>query len=175
MQFEFDAQFNKREYIEFSHLCLSKKKYKHPTIRYWAVNLLVFVLSIPMFFLGNDTFALWMIVFSAVFFLLNLYMIVIGPRQAWKKIAPMQKITTHYTLDEGSIHVVSTGTGFNNSSELSYDQLISVTETDLAFHVYIAKNQAFLIPKRCLKSEEIPLLGALLREKVGVQKYTSII
>ena len=87
----------------------------------------------------------------------------------------MQRSTLHYIFDEGQVQISANGAGFDEKTNIAYDHLNRVIETKFSYLLYISQNMAYIIPKSCLKPEEIPLLGAFLREKVGIQKYQSLV
>ncbi|MBR7099195.1 MAG: YcxB family protein, partial [Clostridia bacterium] len=78
-------------------------------------------------------------------------------------------------FDEGQVQISANGAGFDEKTNIAYDHLNRVIETKFSYLLYISQNMAYIILKSSLKPEEIPLLGAFLREKVGIQKYQSLV
>lgn len=147
MKIYVDVNTTKNDYLKFQ---------KHHTLKYiWiyiAIALLAALVFVIMLMNKNNTGqinALYAICFAVICILL-LYMII----NSIVKIIKLskkeeQKPVFSYTFTKGGVHCESGSRSF----ELPWTNVYKVTEIKPMFLVYLNSESAFIVPKRCFRSE----------------------
>ena len=174
MNFEIHTQINKREYVEFYQHCMFTKKKKHPILLMYLMVLIFPLAALIGFFTQNTALGTCFLFLSALMLLMTTFLLFVSPRIVWKKISAKAGAPTRMVFDEGSLHVFDESEGMSGESHIAYDKLVNVCETAQAFYLFITPRQAFIVAKRCLVPENVPLLASLLRERIDPKKYTNL-
>lgn len=78
----------------------------------------------------------------------------------------MMQVPNEYLLDETGVHVSNE---FGNSS-IPWQSIVKAAESKNACYVFIAKNQAFILPKRLIGASEQQELQTLLKRHLPPEK-----
>lgn len=143
-----DVNTTKKDYISFQ---------KHHILKfvwiYVLVALLVALILVMLIKSKNSTgeinvlYAMCFGIVCVLFVYMILNSVIRIIRSAKKEEA---KPMFSYTFTKGGVHCESGGRSF----DLPWTNVYKVTETEPMFLVYINKDSAFIVPKRCFKSEE---------------------
>lgn len=142
-----DVNTTKSDYMSFQ---------KHNTLRYVWIYALVAVLAVLIFILlmknkssTGEVNVLYLMCFGIVC-VIFLYMVLNSAVKIIKNAKREgKKPTFSYTFTKGGVHCESKGKSF----DLPWTNIYKVTEIKDMFLVYINKESAFIVPKRCFASE----------------------
>lgn len=170
MEIRKKTELSFKDYLDFNYHFMRKRTIITPIIAIVILTVIVSIMGIAQ--LGSD----WMFVFSdrlIIYYLILLlipFVSLLTLRFAAKKqyeSSKLMKSETETVINETG---VSQSNKFGNTS-VAWEDLYKVEETKSAFYVYIAKRQAFILPKRILGSEEDSMVKSLITKYMAPNKY----
>lgn len=143
-----DVNTTKQDYLSFQ---------KHNALKFVWIYVLVAIFAALLLWLvikskntTGEINALYLICFALVC-IVFVYMLVNSTVRIIKNSnREAKKPTFSYTFTKGGVHCESNGKSF----DLAWTQVYKVTEAKNMFLVYINKESAFIVPKRCFASEK---------------------
>jgi hypothetical protein len=155
-----------REYYLFS--MFRGRFYKQQPIIMYAVGAFSTIASLLLgFFFGFDfvtiTIPILMIVLLSVMTFLMLYI----PKKYYKTAAKLLGGSNKYKFTEEYFYAESNSEVNRGVSQIKYEALHKVYETEAMLYIFISNAQAFIVEKKNLKTEDIKVIRGILKSKLG--------
>lgn len=144
------------------------KHYKRGPVLYLIINLLgLLMFGTKVILSGFDTLETGVFAFLLIVLLLMLYLMILAPKQNFKTYNLLKGSSINYKFFRDEVEIETIGASSNSISKIKYRGVYRVYEIDEYFYIYISNNQAFVIGKNNLPTENILILRSVLSNQVN--------
>ena len=164
----FHCQLDEQDMVQFQ-----SRQLKWFFIVFWIVWLFFIVSSLSTLFASGFSFHNlwdWFPIIFGIFFA----SLPIRTKIKFKKNLSQNRFKQFeqiYTISDNSILVEAKGVSGTSSNTITWDKFFKITEFEDVFYLYISKNCAFILPKRCLENiEQIMAIKMVFKDKIDRKK-----
>jgi hypothetical protein len=167
---------SKLEYNDFKKywiFCLFKGKYyKFGPILFWIICItgILIVTSSGLTF-GFETSDIFAVAFFIVFMLLMAYLMYLSPKLYYKSATILRESISKYNFGEEYMTIESVSNSTNGFSQIRYENLFKVYESDEYLFILISNKQSFIIRKNNNSADDIEATRKILQS--NVKKYVN--
>ncbi len=116
---------------------------------------------------GADTFIAALFCICVVAICAELAIFFVLPRLQYKNMADLRNAENRFIFRDDGFDVVTDGEHQHAEAKVSYSALVRVVETRAYIYLFQTKNQTFIVDRKSISAEEMPVLRRCIAEKIG--------
>lgn len=170
MEFRKKTEMTFKDYLDFNYHFVRKRTIVIPLAAVVILTIIISIIGIAG--LGSE----WTLVFDSelIIYYVILLLIPLASILTVRFAAKKQYESNKLMRSETEIVINETGvseTSKYGNTSLEWADMYKAEETKSAFYIYIAKGQAFILPKRILENDEDAAVRTLVSKYMAPNKY----
>lgn len=144
--------------------------YKHVPALFYIISIFAILISLLTgSAFGFDSIIVILLIVLLIMDLLMTFLFFISPRIYYNSVKKLIEAPVKYTFTDTYLLVESESSAASNNTQINYDTIYKVCETNNMIYIFINNSQAYIIPKRECSNRDIDRLRMIFSNHI--KKY----